>query len=66
MCIKFQVFNIVEVFNNFKAEVGIFKACVCEDVKRLLYLYEASYLSTMAIIFWMRPKLSRINISKEA
>lgn len=36
-----------EVFNNFKDEFGNFKACLCEDVKGLLYLYEASYLSTM-------------------
>ncbi|KAL7233761.1 hypothetical protein ACSBR1_017382 [Camellia fascicularis] len=34
-----------EVFNYFKDEMGNFKACLCEDVKGLLYLYEASYLA---------------------
>ncbi|GFS37475.1 terpene synthase-like sequence-1,8-cineole [Actinidia rufa] len=34
-----------EVFNNFKDETGNFKACLCEDIKGMLYLYEASYFS---------------------
>ncbi|XP_057488926.1 (-)-alpha-terpineol synthase-like isoform X3 [Actinidia eriantha] len=34
-----------DVFKNFKDEIGNFKTCLCEDVKGLLYLYEASYLS---------------------
>jgi (-)-alpha-terpineol synthase len=36
---------IVEVFNNFKDERGDFKACLCEDMKGMLSLYEASFLS---------------------
>ncbi|KAM7530150.1 hypothetical protein LguiB_033560 [Lonicera macranthoides] len=36
-----------DVFNNFKDEFGNFKTCLRDDVKGLLYLYEASYLSTM-------------------
>ncbi|KAM7500250.1 hypothetical protein LguiA_024664 [Lonicera macranthoides] len=34
-----------EIFNTFKGECGNFKACLCEDTKGMLYLYEASYLS---------------------
>ncbi|RVW76566.1 (-)-alpha-terpineol synthase [Vitis vinifera] len=33
-----------DVFSRFKDETGSFKACLCEDVKGLLCLYEASYL----------------------
>ncbi|XAR68587.1 (-)-alpha-terpineol synthase [Bertholletia excelsa] len=33
-----------EVFNNFRDEMGTFKAYRSEDIKGLLYLYEASYL----------------------
>ena len=36
---------IADVFKNFKDEIGNFKTCLCEDVKGLLYLYEASYFS---------------------
>ena len=36
---------IVEVFNNFKDERKNFKACLCEDTKGMLSLYEASFLS---------------------
>ncbi|GMY06370.1 myrcene synthase, chloroplastic-like, partial [Fagus crenata] len=34
-----------EVFNNFKDERGDFKECLCEDMKGMLSLYEASFLS---------------------
>ncbi|PSR84551.1 (-)-alpha-terpineol synthase [Actinidia chinensis var. chinensis] len=34
-----------DVFKNFKDEIGNFKTCLCEDIKGLLYLYEASYFS---------------------
>ncbi|KAJ8640049.1 hypothetical protein MRB53_016743 [Persea americana] len=34
-----------DVFNSFIAEMGSFKACLCEDTKGLLSLYEASYLA---------------------
>ncbi|KAM7505544.1 hypothetical protein LguiB_004448 [Lonicera macranthoides] len=34
-----------EIFNSFKDECGNFKACLCEDTRGMLYLYEASYLS---------------------
>nr|AID55337.1 terpene synthase [Actinidia chinensis] len=34
-----------DVFKNFMDEIGNFKTCLCEDVKGLLYLYEASYFS---------------------
>nr|ADR74206.1 (E)-beta-ocimene/myrcene synthase [Vitis vinifera] len=33
-----------DVFSRFKDETGSFKACLCEDMKGLLCLYEASYL----------------------
>ncbi|CAK7349935.1 unnamed protein product [Dovyalis caffra] len=33
-----------EVFNSFKDDQGNFKACLCNDIKGMLYLYEASYL----------------------
>ncbi|KAH7856149.1 hypothetical protein Vadar_033306 [Vaccinium darrowii] len=33
------------VFNHFKDESGDFKACLGEDIKGMLYLYEASFLS---------------------
>ncbi|XP_034705111.1 (-)-alpha-terpineol synthase [Vitis riparia] len=33
-----------DVFSRFKDETGSFKACLCEDIKGLLCLYEASYL----------------------
>jgi (-)-alpha-terpineol synthase len=36
---------ITEVFNNFKDERENFKACLCEDTKGMLSLYEASFLS---------------------
>jgi (-)-alpha-terpineol synthase len=36
---------IAEVFNNFKDERKNFKACLCEDTKGMLSLYEASFLS---------------------
>uniref|UniRef100_A0A2N9I4N0 Terpene synthase metal-binding domain-containing protein n=1 Tax=Fagus sylvatica TaxID=28930 RepID=A0A2N9I4N0_FAGSY len=36
---------IAEVFNHFKDERGNFKACLCEDMKGMLSLYEASFLS---------------------
>ena len=39
------IFLIAEVFNNFKDERGNFKACLCEDTKGMLSLYEASFLS---------------------
>ncbi|KAK4572350.1 hypothetical protein RGQ29_030690 [Quercus rubra] len=32
-----------EVFNSFKDERGSFKACLCEDTKGMLSLYEASF-----------------------
>lgn len=35
-----------EVFDTFKDENGNFKACLCEDTKGMLHLYEASYFST--------------------
>ena len=35
----------VEVFNSFMDERGNFKACLCEDTKGMLSLYEASFLS---------------------
>ncbi|KAK9275270.1 hypothetical protein L1049_022532 [Liquidambar formosana] len=35
-----------EVFNSFKDETGNFKACLCKDIKPMLCLYEASFLST--------------------
>lgn len=35
-----------EVFDHFKCEKGNFKACLIEDTKGLLYLYQASFLST--------------------
>ncbi|PSR84547.1 (-)-alpha-terpineol synthase [Actinidia chinensis var. chinensis] len=34
-----------EVFNHFKDNTGNFKACLCEDIKGLVDLYEASYFS---------------------
>ncbi|CAL5423460.1 unnamed protein product [Camellia sinensis] len=34
-----------ENFNNFQDEKGNFMACLCDDTKGLLCLYEASYLS---------------------
>ncbi|GFS37415.1 terpenoid cyclases/Protein prenyltransferases superfamily protein [Actinidia rufa] len=34
-----------DVFKNFTDEIGNFKTCLYEDVKGLLYLYEASYFS---------------------
>ncbi|KAK4572325.1 hypothetical protein RGQ29_030668 [Quercus rubra] len=34
-----------EVFNSFMDERGNFKACLCEDTKGMLSLYEASFLS---------------------
>ncbi|RWR83481.1 Alpha-terpineol synthase, chloroplastic [Cinnamomum micranthum f. kanehirae] len=34
-----------DVFNSFTDEMGSFKACLCEDTKGLLSLYEASYLA---------------------
>ncbi|KAL4595817.1 hypothetical protein ACB092_12G119100 [Castanea dentata] len=34
-----------DVFNSFKDERGKFKACLCEDTKGMLSLYEASFLS---------------------
>ena len=36
---------IVEIFNSFKNEIGGFKACLCDDIKGMLCLYEASFLS---------------------
>ncbi|GMY11172.1 myrcene synthase, chloroplastic-like [Fagus crenata] len=33
-----------ELFRSFKDELGNFKAHLCEDIKGMLYLYEASYL----------------------
>uniref|UniRef100_F6I6K0 Terpene synthase N-terminal domain-containing protein n=1 Tax=Vitis vinifera TaxID=29760 RepID=F6I6K0_VITVI len=33
-----------DVFIRFKDETGSFKACLCEDMKGMLCLYEASYL----------------------
>nr|UXF47962.1 terpene synthase 4 [Euphorbia poissonii] len=39
-------FNVPqEVFNSFKDEHGKFKEWLCEDIKGLLYMYEASFLS---------------------
>ncbi|WCJ37098.1 Myrcene synthase chloroplastic [Euphorbia peplus] len=35
-----------EIFNRFKDEQGNFKAWLCEDIKGLIYMYEASFLST--------------------
>jgi (-)-alpha-terpineol synthase len=37
-------FLITELFRSFKDELGNFKAHLCEDIKGMLYLYEASYL----------------------
>ncbi|KAI8562099.1 hypothetical protein RHMOL_Rhmol03G0008300 [Rhododendron molle] len=34
-----------EVFDNFTDETGHFKASPCDDIKGMLYLYEASFLS---------------------
>ncbi|XP_059456694.1 myrcene synthase, chloroplastic-like [Corylus avellana] len=34
-----------EIFNNFRNEMGNFKACVCDDIKGMLCFYEASFLS---------------------
>lgn len=36
---------MAEVFNEFMDESGNFKACLSEDIKGMLYLYEASYLA---------------------
>ena len=36
---------ITEVFNSFTDQRGSFKACLCEDTKSMLSLYEASFLS---------------------
>ncbi|WCJ37091.1 Myrcene synthase chloroplastic [Euphorbia peplus] len=42
-----QGYNVPqEVFNRFKDEQGNFKAWLCEDIKGLIYMYEASFLST--------------------
>ena len=38
------VLLIADVFNSFKDERGSFKACLCEDTKGMLSLYEASFL----------------------
>ena len=35
---------IAEIFNSFKNEIGGFKACLCDDIKGMLCLYEASFL----------------------
>ncbi|KAE8077313.1 hypothetical protein FH972_015885 [Carpinus fangiana] len=35
----------LEIFNSFKNEIGGFKACLCDDIKGMLCLYEASFLS---------------------
>ncbi|XP_050225722.1 terpene synthase 10-like [Mercurialis annua] len=41
-----QGYNInQEVFDSFKDEQGKFKACLCDDIKGLVCLYEASFLS---------------------
>ena len=37
---------IARVFNTFKDERGKFKACLCEETKGILSLYEASFLLT--------------------
>ncbi|KAE9465979.1 hypothetical protein C3L33_02096, partial [Rhododendron williamsianum] len=34
-----------DVFENFMDETGHFKASLCEDIRGMLYLYEASFLS---------------------
>ncbi|KAK2989238.1 hypothetical protein RJ640_029536, partial [Escallonia rubra] len=34
-----------DVFKRFTDESGKFKACLCEDTRGILYLYEATYLS---------------------
>lgn len=34
-----------DIFNVFKDESGNFNACLCEDNKGMLHMYEASYLS---------------------
>jgi (-)-alpha-terpineol synthase len=36
---------IAEIFNSFKNEIGAFNACLCDDIKGMLCLYEASFLS---------------------
>ncbi|XP_030935390.1 myrcene synthase, chloroplastic-like isoform X2 [Quercus lobata] len=36
---------VSQVFNSFMDERGNFKACLCEDTKGMLSLYEASFLS---------------------
>lgn len=38
-------FNVTDVFNCFKDEMGRFKPCHYEDIKGTLCLYEASYFS---------------------
>ena len=38
-------FNVTDVFNCFKDEMGSFKPCHYEDIKGTLCLYEASYFS---------------------
>lgn len=37
--------SYIDVFKSFKGHNGSFKACLTKDVKGLLNLYEASYLS---------------------
>ncbi|KAK2989236.1 hypothetical protein RJ640_029534, partial [Escallonia rubra] len=34
-----------EVFRRFTDETGMFKECLCEDTREILYLYEATYFS---------------------
>lgn len=36
---------ITDIFKSFKYENGSFKECLCNDVKGMLSLYEASYLA---------------------
>lgn len=43
LCTSFKYF--AEVFRNFMDEAGNFKAALCNDLKGLISLYEASYLS---------------------
>jgi (-)-alpha-terpineol synthase len=52
---------IAEVFNNFKDERENFKACLCEDLKGMLSLYEASFLSIEGEnIFFMTCQIGHI------
>ncbi|KAE9448209.1 hypothetical protein C3L33_19901, partial [Rhododendron williamsianum] len=43
--LKFRLLRQYEVFENFMDKTGHFNACLCKDIRGMLYLYEASFLS---------------------